>query len=53
MTDPNIALGKQYKNWKEFRPSKIYHYSDSLLCNGESNYTLSDHNSQSLEVSVT
>ena len=31
MTDPNIALDKQYKNWKEFKPDKKYRYIDSLL----------------------
>ena len=31
MTDPNIALDKQYKNWKEFKPDKKYHYIESLL----------------------
>ena len=51
MTDPNIALDKQYENWKEFIPGKKYHYSDSLFRNGEPNYTPSDHNSQSGEVS--
>ena len=53
MTDPNIALDKQYKNWMEFKPGMKYHYSDYLLKNGEPNFTPSDHNSQSLEVSVT
>ena len=47
MIDPNIALDKQYENWKEFKPGKKYHYSDLLFRNGEPNYTPSDHNSQS------
>ena len=45
ITDPNIALEKQYENWKEFKPGKKYHYSNSLFRNGEPNYTPSDHNS--------
>ena len=51
MTDPNIARDKHYENWKEFKPGKRYHYSDSLFRNGEPNYTPFDHNSQSGEVS--
>ena len=51
MIGPNIALDKQYENWKEFIPGKKYHYSDSLFRYGEPNYTPSDHNSQSGEVS--
>ena len=51
MIDPNIALDKRYENWKEFKLGKKYHYSDSLFRNGEPNYTPSDHNSQSGEVS--
>ena len=51
MIDPNIALDKQYENWKEFEPGKKYHYSDSLFRNVEPNNTHSDHNSQSREVS--
>ena len=51
MTDPNIALNKQYENWKEFKPGKKYHDSDFLFRNGEPSYTPSGHNSQSVEVS--
>ena len=51
MMDPNIALDKQYENWKQFKPGKKYHYSDSLFRNGEPNYTPSDPNNQSGEVS--
>ena len=51
MTDPNIALDKQYENWKEFELGKKYNHSDSFFRNGESNYTTSGHNSQSGEVS--
>ena len=51
MSDPNIALDKQYENWKELITGKKYYYSDSLFQNGEPNYTRSDHNSQSGEVS--
>ena len=51
MSDVNIALDKQYENWKEFKPGKKYHYSDSLFRNEEPNYTPSDHNSQFGEVS--
>ena len=51
VTDPNIALGKQYENWKELKLGNKYHYSDSLFRNGEPNYTPSDHYSKSREVS--
>ena len=51
MTDPNITLDRQYENWKEFKPGKKYHYSDSFIINGEPNYTHSDPNSLSGEVS--
>ena len=37
MTDPNIALDKQYENWKELKSGKKYHYSDYLFRNGEPN----------------
>ena len=47
LMDVNVALDKQCENWKEFKPSKKYHYSDSLFRNGDPNYTCSDHNSQS------
>ena len=47
MTDPNIALDKQYEKWKKFKQGKKYHYSNSLFRNGELNYTPFDHNSQS------
>ena len=50
VTHSNIALDKHYENWKEFKPSKKYHYSDSFFRNEEPNYTPSDHNSQSGEV---
>ena len=33
MIDPNIALDKQYENWKKFKSGKKYHYSDSLFRN--------------------
>ena len=47
----NIAMDKQYENWKELKLGKKYHYSDSLFRNGEPNYTPSDQNSQSGEIS--
>ena len=52
ITNPNIVLDKEYENWKKFKTGKKYHYSDSLFRNGEPNYTASDHNSQSGEVSM-
>ena len=51
MVDVNVALDTQYENWKEFKPAKKYHCSDSLLRNGDPSYTSSDHNSQSGAVS--
>ena len=51
MTYPNIALDKQYENWKGFKPGKKCHYSDSLFRKGEPNYTPSEYNSRSGEVS--
>ena len=46
MTDPNIALDKQYEKWvRNIKQGKKYHYSDSLFRNGELNYTTFDHNS--------
>ena len=47
LTDTNIALDKQYENWKEFIPGKKYNYFDSLFQNREPSYTPSDQNSQS------
>ena len=51
MTDQNVTLDKQYEKLEEFTLGNKYHYVDSLFRNGELNYTPSDHNSQSGEVS--
>ena len=51
MTETNIALDRQHENWKEFILCKKYQCSDSIFRNGEPSYTLSDHKSQSGEVS--
>ena len=51
MRDANVALDTQYENWKEFKPGKKSYYIDSLFRNADTNYTPSDHNSQSGELS--
>ena len=40
ITNPNIALDKEYENWKKFKTGKKYHYSDSLFRNVESQIIL-------------